>query len=64
MNRKAIPKAKKHNKALEILSDDHKPDVKKFRKGAFAIPVDILEQKLLLHKGMIMMTQGENFKAK
>lgn len=35
-----------------------------FREGAFAIPIDILEQKLLLHKGLIMKSQGEDEQAK
>ena len=26
------------------------------REGSFAIPLDILEQKLLLHKGLIMLS--------
>ena len=30
-----------------------------FREGSFAIPIDILEQKLLLHKGLVMVSQGE-----
>ena len=31
-----------------------------FREGSFAIPIDILEQKLLLHKGLILLSIGEN----
>ena len=46
------------------MTDDHMTDVNKFRRGSYAIPLDILEQKLLLHKGLIMITQGENWKAK
>jgi len=33
------------------------------REGAFAIPVDILEQKLLLHKGLVLVAQGETTQA-
>jgi len=34
-------------------------DDKNLREGAFAIPLDILEQKLRLHKGLVMVSQGE-----
>lgn len=44
------------------------PDFQKihenFREGSFAIPIDILEQKLLLHKGLVMVSQGEYNMAK
>ena len=43
-----------HKKPLEIMND--KQSDEKFREGAFALPIDILEQKLLLHKGLVMMT--------
>ena len=39
-------------------------DNKVFREGAFAIPIDILEQKLRLHKGLIMVSQREHRQAK
>ena len=35
-----------------------------FREGSFAIPIDILEQKLLLHKGLVLVCQGEYTMAK
>ena len=33
------------------------------REGAFTIPIDILRQKLLLHEGIIMVSQGEKKEA-
>jgi len=46
--------------------DDKDQDIGQalFREGAFAIPIDILEQKLLLHKGLVMVSQGEYSTAK
>lgn len=41
------------------MDDTDFPDEANFREAAFAIPLDILEQKLLLHKGLIMKSQGE-----
>ena len=29
------------------------------REGSFAIPIDILEQKMRLHKGLILVSQDE-----
>ena len=35
-----------------------------FREGSFAIPIDILEQKVLLHRGLVLLSQGEYEMAK
>lgn len=51
-------------KPLFIMDDKHDTENANFREGAFAIPIDILEQKLLLHKGLVMVLQGEYAAAK
>ena len=56
--RKAIPKSK------SLLIMDDKNEEVHFREGAFMIPIDILEQKLLLHQGLVSLSQGEDAQAK
>jgi len=52
-------------KPLEIIDDKYNgPNGVNLREGAFPIPIDILEQKLMLHKGLVMVAQGERQKAK
>ena len=46
-------------KSLFILDQKDSRMPINFREGSFAIPVDLLEQKLLLHKGLVMVSQGE-----
>lgn len=58
--RQTMPKTK----PLFIMDDKHDTENANFREGAFAIPIDILEQKLLLHKGLVMVLQGEYAAAK
>ena len=45
------------------MDDKDAPEEVNFREAAFAIPLDILDQKLLLHKGLIMKSQGEQEQA-
>ena len=59
--RRAMPKTQ----PLEIMDDkERKVGESNYREGAFAIPIDILEQKLLLQRGLIMISQGEYESAK
>ena len=53
-----------HTKFLYILNEQEPEMPINFRECSFAIPVDILEQKLLLHKGLVMVSQGELNQAK
>ena len=41
---------------LFVMDDKHDRENSNYREGAYAIPIDILEQKLLLHKGLVMVS--------
>ena len=46
-----------HKKPLVVMDERDVADGEiNYREGSSAIPLDILEQKLLLHKGLVMVT--------
>ena len=51
-------------RSLEIMYDRDDKERPINREGSYAIPIDILEQKLLMHKGLVMISQGESQQAK
>lgn len=53
-----------HSSLLETSQDVGKSLAYSFREGAAYIPLDVLEQKLLLQTGLVMLTQGEQTMAK
>ena len=47
--------------SLFIIEDT---DSRSIREGSFAISIEVLEQKLLLHQGLVMVSQGHYNEAK